>query len=177
VGWTNAVSDEKGLPSWLPDIVDLLDDSDKAIDELYDVFERDFTYGRPRYENRPVWWNRNEVSTPYGYLGYTFWHLISREDQNTGIRQFDIERAKRITWCAAIIKNAACSEVKVWERPDPSGNPKTYLWLQDFDYLVILQKLSRGDKGEVVFLVTGFYVDKHKKKQLSRWYRNANTAP
>lgn len=164
-------------PDWLPPMVDIIDDSDEAIDKLYQVFERDFTYGRPKFEGRPVWWNRTEVSTPYGDLRHTLWHLISREDQKTKIRHFDIERARRLSWCVAIIKNSSSSEIKVWERPDPSGDPKTYLWLDEHDYVVILQKLSRGDKGEIAFLVTGFYVDSYKKKQLAKWYENANTAP
>ncbi len=88
-----------------------------------------------------------------------FWHLIIRENKEHR-RVFDPKRACRIGWIRQIILDYEKPHVKLFYYQDKKI--RLYLWLYDFDFVVILQK---SHKIETAFIVTGFYIDENDNKK------------
>ncbi|MDE7176117.1 MAG: hypothetical protein K2N75_08800 [Helicobacter sp.] len=90
-----------------------------------------------------------------------FWHITTRENKNNKKREFDIQRACRICWIKQIIINYTHQEVKAFYHKE-KREIRFYLWLYNYDFVVILQKLGKTDS----FLVTSFYIDKGYNKKI-----------
>ena len=143
-------------PHWLPPMLALSGTWDKIVSELYGIFEKDFKQGKPRFQHYMVWWDQRVLSGQRFEEG--FWHLISRDDKDSGERIPDFRRAERLPWCAPIIINSGNSSVNVWDYQESRGQIRTYMWLTDQDYCVILEKLRRHTQAAAM-LVTAFHVD------------------
>ncbi len=57
-----------------------------------------------------------------------------------------------------VIANSTEPEVEVWDYEEGRGRVRTYVWLRDHDYLVVLEKRQKRI-GLVAFLVTAFHID------------------
>jgi len=160
-------------PLWLPPMVCVDGIWENVLIRLYAIFEVDFKQGRPSLKGRPIWWDRRIL--PGDRYEEVFWHLITEDDKETGNRVPDLERARRLPWCAPTIRNHEDSVVTVWDYEERAGRVRTYLWLEAHDYVVIIEKARRGrneEAKEVAILVTAFYVKyEWKKQQLRRKYR------
>lgn len=82
-------------------------------------------------------------------------------------RLFDPRRGERLPWCGPTISNAADGAVKVWDYMEASGGLRTYVWLEGWDYVIVLEKRQMR-VGEVVFLITAFYVDGDSRRRSLR---------
>lgn len=141
---------------WLPPILTLSGTWGEIVSSLYAIFEKDFKKGKPKFQHYVVWWDQRVL---YGQrYKEGFWHLISTDDKNTGERIPDFRRAERLPWCAPTITNSDDSAVKVWDYREGRGQLRTYVWLEDGDYCIILEKLKRPTQPAVM-LITAFYVD------------------
>lgn len=149
-------------PHWLPSIVNVDGEWNDVLSMLYGIFERDIKQAKRFIQGKPVWWNRQILED--GQYEEGFWHLISKDDQKTKERLFDPRRAERLPWCGPTISSSDDSAVKVWDFKEASGRVRTYVWLEDWDYVLILEK--RPQKiGEIAFLITAFYVNGDSKKR------------
>ena len=156
------------MPSWLPEIVPVDGEWKQVLAALYAIFDSDFKQTKRCFQHRPVWWNRRVL--PGDMYEEGFWHLIMKQDENTNARLFDPRRAERLPWCGPTISNSHDGEVMVWDCIEGSGRLRTYIWLQYWDYVVILEKRQQR-VGEVAFLITAFYVDgDSKRRDLQRKY-------
>jgi hypothetical protein len=142
-------------PTWLPEIISVNGEWGEVLSRLYRVFSADFKRGICAFEGRPVWWDRRILSKDRHEEG--FWHLITKTDQKTKERLFDPRRAERLPWCCPIIQNADDGAVKVWDFREARGRLRTYLWLEDWDYVIVLEKRPQR-VSEIAFLVTAFHV-------------------
>jgi hypothetical protein len=142
------------LPSWLPPLACVDEPLDEAIARLYLVFGRDFKRDGCKLYDVPVQCSMR-ISAGELYEDM-FWHLLSKNNQKTKVRAFDPCRAKRLSWCRAVIGHADDEAVTVWR--DRVGRARTYLWLQEHDYLVVLERGTRED-GEFAFLTTAYCVE------------------
>jgi hypothetical protein len=149
-------------PSWLPDTVSVdftrgpqLILCDSIRDMLYHIFEDDFINGRPRFQGDAVSWT--EDGGAHGYPK-AFWHIITEADKETGTRTFEPERACKLPWCAPAISNSHDPALTVWNYKESRGNVRTYVWLQAWDYCVVLEK-TETRQGPVAFLVTAYCVE------------------
>jgi hypothetical protein len=96
-----------------------------------------------------------------------FWHLTHREDRQTGQRLPDPRRCERLPWVRSIIVNAHRTEVLAFDYQEGDGSVKTYLWLRDFDFLVLMKKYLDGGRR----LITSYYIDyPHKRRKLEGKY-------
>lgn len=69
----------------------------------------------------------------------------------------------------ALIEHSSEPEVYAWDYEEGDLKIKTYVWLKDLDFVVIMKKF-RGEKRR---LITSFYVDKpNKRKGFERKYEN-----
>jgi len=143
-------------PHWLPSMLTLSGTWDKIVSDLYGIFEKDFKQGKPKFQHYMVWWDQRVLSGQRFEEG--FWHLISRDDKDSGERIPDFRRAERLPWCAPVIINSDDSSVKVWDYQESQRQIRTYVWLTDQDYCVILEKLRRHSLAAAM-LVTAFHVD------------------
>ena len=157
-------------PEWLPELVSLSGSVDEILERLYDVFKRDFKYGRPQFRGLPVWWDRRYLDGDPREEG--FWHIITKDDAASGDRLLDESRARRVAWARAVLDHAESEEVVAFEYEESRGRVRTYLWVKDYDYVVILEKQSRG-RREVYSLVTAFSLDgPSRRRAMEKKYQN-----
>ncbi|MCH7499999.1 MAG: hypothetical protein IH886_08320 [Nitrospinae bacterium] len=78
-----------------------------------------------------------------------------------------MRRCERLTWVKAIIENSNQPEVLEWDYKEGDGSVKTYLWLKNYDFVVIMKKYRDGGRR----LITSFYVEySHTRKNLEKKY-------
>ena len=153
-------------PAWLPAFCTTDGEWNTVVHDLYEVFRRDFVLNPPRLQGRPVWWNRRM------HEGYeeAFWHLIEKEDAERDERCFDPRRAERLCWCCATIQHWNNPAVKSWRYREGRGQLRLYLWIEEEDYVVILEERG-GRSGTVYFLITAHHLDgENRRRNLQRKY-------
>jgi hypothetical protein len=113
-----------------------------------------------------VWWNR-QVREGFEEA---FWHLITRDDASIGARLFDPRRAERLAWCGPIIRHCDDASILRWRYRESRGQIRLYLWLQDYDYVVILEERDTR-RGRGYFLITAHHLDgEGRRRNLQRKY-------
>ena len=154
-------------PEWLPPLLDVSEKQEDTILRLYEVFAEDFKDSGCEFRNVPVQFSRRIL--PAEQHEEVFWHLISKESGNKGKRNFDSCRAKRLSWCKAIIEHSHEDTVTVW-RDYVHGRLRTFLWLEDYDFNVVLEEGTRKS-GKIALLVTAYCVEDRTRKRLRNSYR------
>jgi len=142
-------------PDWLPPIISVDGEWHSILLKLHAVFTSDFKVGKKILFKLPVWWDQRVIDGDYEE---GFWHLITREDYQKGERLFDPRRAERLPWCGPTISNASDKEIRVWESAESKHRNRLYLWLEHWDYVIVLEKRTFRI-GDVYFLITAYYVD------------------
>jgi len=162
--------------SWLPDTLDTDGEWPDTLNNLYKIFCDDFKNTSLTYNGLPIGWQRDKIDDD---KDEGFWHLITNDEITISGKKDripDYDRAKRLPWCKAIINNANEEEVIVFEYLEgktKNNKPKirTYLWLKDWDFVVILAKNMRPIQH--YYLVTAFYLNhKSSKRNISKKYQN-----
>ena len=157
------------MPAWLPHIVKVDGRWEHVLPMLYSIFTGDFIKVQRTFEGREVHWDERKLDGKYEE---GFWHLITKTDHSSGERLPDFRRAERLPWCGPTISNSTDNAVKVWDYREGNGKILTYLWLELWDYVVILEK-KKQRKGEIAFLVTAYYVSgASTRRNLQRKYGN-----
>jgi len=156
-------------PSFLPSLLDLDGEWNTILERLYSVFKRDFKESQAYHRGIKVIYNGTIRSDGLG-KEEGFWHVVSRDDDKTGERLIDYPRAKRLPWAKPLMESPEIAEIKVWQYQEGTADRglRTYIWLEEYNYVLILQR-----KKHVFYWVTAFYVDSWKKKEnLRRKYEN-----
>lgn len=149
------------MPVWLPPMLRLAGTWQEISSTLYAVFDRDFKKARPKFQACPVRWDERVL--PGQNYEEGFWHLISKEEKDTGDRLPEFRRAERLPWCAPTITHSQESTVMVFDYMEGRGQVRTYVWLKDWDYCIIIQMVGRSRK--VAMLITAFYVTGPSQKR------------
>ena len=153
-------------PSWLPDIIDVTGRPQQVIDRLHAIFIADIQGAHCTFRECEVKFDLVQVGWEGRVYPGAFVHLISRDDHIHLDRQYDPERAARFHWCISLITNATDPRVVVWDYEEAKRRIRTYLWLKDMDYLVILEKRNR-----IFYVVTAYYADGDStRRSLERKY-------
>jgi hypothetical protein len=155
-------------PDWLPDLISTDGNwKEEILPNLYNIFRKDFIYGRPKLDDKKVYWNKTKDKDNKYENG--FWHLITIGNSNSNERIFDPRRAERLPWCAPSIKHFNNDIIKYWEYKESANRINIYLWLENLDYVIIFEK--RNIKGDnIAFMLTAYYVGSSTKKKLRRKY-------
>lgn len=150
-------------PQWLGPLIllgDYTGDSVAYIDAVYAVFVRDFVTTIPQFKGKKVLFDRaTEEGRPR-----TFNHITTEEDHASKQRVLSLRRCERIGWIKSILENADDPAVLVWEKEQKTSKGRavrTYLYLEQEKFLVIVEELSHGH-----YLITAIYVDlphQHRK--------------
>ena len=155
----------------------------QIFDMLYDIFYDDFIANKT-FLNGSIYINPQSHKKEEG-KELSFWHLTTRtqsrlkKEGNRTIkikeRLLDFDRAKRIHWIKPIIDNAlAAHNIKLFYKKETTKKKpiRLYLWAEDEDFVVILQKLGKSSS----FLVTSFYITHQRKRDDFQKYYQDYTA-
>jgi hypothetical protein len=153
---------------WLPATLDFDQQSNwiEVIEAAYKVFRKDFFEDTVcHFRSCPICMNEMKERGKEK----SFWHLVQKTEigkpySRRGIP--DLQRAVRLPWVRPIIVNSDEPEITQWDFYEGSGVVRTYLWLKDWDFVVIIEKLE--DK---YMLITAFHIDfSREKNQLQQKY-------
>lgn len=162
-------------PDWLEPLARLEDfngDAEAYIAHLFSIFERDFISSTPTFRGKRVLHDKKDDSGK----PQAFTHITTEENRQTKERELCLRRCERIAWIKAVLENADDPKVLVWEKEQKTSRRRavrTLLFLEDEDFLVILQEIKWGH-----YLITAIYVDnpnqKRKHKKAYEAYKKAN---
>lgn len=154
-------------PKWLPEIITLQDcggNWSEYIEVVYDVFREDFVSDKPYFRGRRLKLKRYPMSQD---KESTFWHMTS-EGSNEAERLPDLRRCERIGWIKPIIENSRDPEIRAWSIRQ-KGETRISLWLERYEYLVIL-----ADRKDYILPWTAYTVTKpHQKVKLQKRFTEA----
>lgn len=150
-------------PKWLPELVTLevyQGNWGYYLEVLYSFFKDDFINKIPRFNGLGVGIKHELLNGKE----ITFWHIISEGDVETE-RIPNIRRCERIRWPRPIIEYSNAPEIKIWEI-EKKRSKRVYLWLELYDYLVVLIK-----KSSYYLLLTAFPIEyEHYRNKLRKEY-------
>ncbi len=173
------------MPEWLPEPLNVNPWTEHTYDMLYRVFCRDIRDTALFYEEKRIWIFpdiEDERET-------IFWHLTTREekahriprrkqrhykpeqshDPETKVRYPDMRRCEKLNWIKPLIEHSYEHEVLAWDYEEGDGSVKTYIWIKDCDFVVIMKKYPSGQRR----LLTSYHVDKeYTKADFLRKYEN-----
>lgn len=153
-------------PLFLPSMLNLDGSWNTILFRLYRIFSQDFKASQTYHRSVKVIYNGTIKDDGLG-KEEGFWHVVSRFERNTGERLIDYPRAKRLPWAKPLMESPERLEIKVWQYREGTSDMgvRTYIWLEDYNYALILQR-----KKKVYYWVTAFYVEHWKKEDLRRRY-------
>jgi len=157
------------MPTFLPSLLDLDGEWDEVLSILYGIFERDFKLSTTFHAGFKVLYNTQIKEDGMG-KEEGFWHVICVDDKNCGGRIPDFPRAKRLPWAKPLMESPPRPEIKTWNYKEGKSKEgiRTYVWLENYDYALILQR-----KKTVFYWVTAFYVRSNwKRRDLQQKYEN-----
>lgn len=150
-------------PEWLPDMFQVNPWTGNTYELLYNIFQTDFVNSQPCYRGNTVWFFPEKEDGKE----VVFWHLTSRKDNNTGERLPDLRRSERLPWARPMLDYPDKPEVLDWDYEEDDGTVKTYIWLKDYDYLIVLKKYRNGGRR----LITSFWIEyQNFRKKLEKKY-------
>jgi hypothetical protein len=139
----------------------------EIIERLYEVFRRDFIENRARHLGRDVAYNGVIDETSQGKVE-GFWHVVTQDDSAKKDRLIDYRRAERLPWSRPLMENPYHDEIKFffYDEGDSRRGTRHYIWLEKYNYVVILQR----KKSHYVW-VTAFYVEGWKQRDLQKRFK------
>ncbi len=147
-------------PSFLPPLLNLDGEWADILDRLYRVFSRDFKETQTYHRGLKIFYDGKIKDDGQG-KEEGFWHVVTKKDENTGERHPDYGRAKRLSWAKPLMESPEISEIKVWQCNTGMGRKRirTYIWLEKYDYVIILQQ-----NKQTFYWVTAYYVDSNGRR-------------
>ncbi len=150
-------------PSWLPEMFPVNPWSSDTYEKLYQLFCHDLKDTRPTYRGSEVWFfldmddGKEEI----------FWHLTTRKDKHTGERLPDFRRIERLPWVRAMLDQPDKPEVLDWDHDEGDGTIKTYVWLKDYDFVVIMKKFPNGKRR----IITSYWISySNERRKMQKKY-------
>jgi hypothetical protein len=142
----------------LPGDLPMNGDWNAVCEQLYAIFEGVFFSDPVRFNGRKVICDNRKLDGDDKEEG--FWHLITRKQGNDRIPDF--ERSRKLPWLRIILERSPCDGVSCFRYQEGSGKYRVYVWLEELDYVIILEELTYVYK-----MVTVFRIDHH-----NQWLRN-----
>lgn len=135
------------------------------MEALYAIFRRDFVDNPANYHGHNVWFFPEKDRGKENI----FWHLVERDDKAVGARLPDFRRSERLPWARPMLDNLGQPEVLDWDYEEGDRDIRTYVWLKDFDYLIVMKKYPNGQRR----LITAYYLDYEntRRKLLKKYER------
>lgn len=152
-------------PAWLPDLFPVNPWTASTYESLYQLFCYDLKNSQPTYRGCKVWFfpemddGKEKV----------FWHLTSRDDKASGERLPDMRRSERLPWVRPMLDQPDQPEILDWDHDEGDGSIKSYVWLKNRDFVVIMKKYKDGGRR----LITSFWIeyDNTRRKMQKKYER------
>ncbi|QQG66984.1 hypothetical protein HP555_07335 [Desulfobulbus oligotrophicus] len=81
----------------------------------------------------------------------------------------DPRRCERLPWVKPLIEHPTEPEVLTWDYEEGDKTIKTYVWIKNSDFVVIMKKFPDNTRR----LITSFYVDNtYKRNDFDKKYKN-----
>ena len=142
----------------LPDQIDTNGAWEDVLERLYQAFSSIFKcQPRKMVDGKPLVFDARCLDDPHEE---GFWHIVSKGKGDD--RLPDFPRACRITWIDAILDGTA-PNLSRWRYVEGSGSTRLYFWLEQHDYVLILQEAPH-----TMSLVTAYHVEGYGRKDLER---------
>ncbi len=148
------------MANFLPKRLPNENDMNVLLADAYSVFTQDFVTNHPYYLSKRIDFDRRVINDG---KEEGFWHLVTREKSGVTNRLPEKDRARCIPWIRPIIENSHYNCVTSFRYLEGSGKERTYLWVEDEDYVVILE-----ERRTAFTLVTSFNVDQPWKRKSLR---------
>lgn len=160
-------------PAWLPATLSFSGSWETIRDGLYAIFQRDVK-GRLTFRGLPVEFAKYPIEQG---CEEGFWHVTSKNERvfDSATRTFrkerifDEKRSRKLAWLRPLLENPDDPAVKTFAYREDNGVVQTYVWLEAFDYLVILspsQSRHPARRGaRCWYLVTAYSVDYRSKRE------------
>lgn len=139
----------------LPELIPFQGNWDEYLESLYAIYQKEIVKGGLAFEDLPI---RCQFRPPSKGKGFGFWHLIS-EGSEEDERVPDIRRCERLRWIAWIIQRAGGDTRVSWWENQRGRNTHIVLWLEQYDFAVILARRSG-----YYLLKTAYCVKPHRRK-------------
>ena len=150
-------------PAWLPELLQVDPWTGHTFEILYEIFTRDFKISRPHFQGYEVWFFP-EMDEGKEKI---FWHLTHQDDEEAGVRLPDPRRSERLPWVRCLIENPERQEVIWWDYREASGDIHTYIWLKEYDFVVVMKKYRDGKRR----LISAFHISySHTRRSLEKKY-------
>ncbi len=159
------------LPDWLPPQLVFSGNSlQNDYDVLHATFQNDFLSGDVLEVDNLTIFTDTSID-PNSTQGYTrgFTHLVTIGSQG---RAIDYDRAKKLPWVRAVIENHFEAEVNTFWTNSPKG-PTLYLWLADYDFVVILRRMKGSTHSSSGIIITAYHVQSYGRRDLQKLYGKA----
>jgi len=169
------------MPEWLPEKTNVNPWTEDTYEMLYEIFCRDIRDYDLRYIGNNVWIFQ-DIEDGKEKI---FWHLITRDVKREKIprrkrklysegqtdteteRLPDLRRCERLPWIKPFIEHASEPDVLSWDYEEGDQTIKTYIWIKDYDFVVIMKRYPKGKRR----LITSFYIDEtYKREDFERKY-------
>jgi hypothetical protein len=156
------------LPDWLPDMFEVSPWTDHTFKQLYNIFRTDLVLRRLNYLGNNVWFYQERDDGKE----VLFWHITHREDKNrSAMRMPDLRRSERLPWVRPMIMKCPNQDDDMlnWDYEEGNKVVKTYIWLINLDFVVIMKKYDDGRRR----LITSFHLDNnHEERKMRKKYEN-----
>lgn len=157
------------LPGWVPAMFPVTPWSNGTYNDLYQVFVTTIRNAGLRYNGAGVWFFPEQEDGKE----VIFWHLTTRSQKSAPVprrmrhlhgmavpssspqRLPDLRRCERLPWVGPLVGHGSDPDVLAWDYDEDDGCTKTYVWMKDHDFVVIMKKMGNGSRR----LITSFYVD------------------
>lgn len=166
---------------WLPDLLEYdrtYTNLDYYDDAVYNVFKQNFIDTQPLFRGKNVCIRKNPLVKG---KEQTYFHITSKNYNESNNRNLDIERCKRIRWVKALIEHYNCNKpschdcngIKTWSAIHKSKQIRIKILFEEFNYIVILEQRST-----YYIIITAYYIDKpHILRKLLNEFNKAKSAP
>jgi hypothetical protein len=151
-------------PHWLPEPLEVMPWGSETYDLIYECFERDLKPNPPRYNGKFIFYSKNLIDGKEE----GFWHITDRDVSRgkRGNRLPEPARCAKICWIAPMLRNSGHPDLLEWDYVEGDGGVNRYIWLFDYDYIIILQDLGRKYR-----LRTAYTVDnENERNKLQKKY-------
>jgi hypothetical protein len=145
-------------PTWLPAMHLMSPWNEQVTENLYTIFHRDFIQNPALYAGYQVWFFPGKDRGKE----LIFWHLVEREDPpQSGNRLADFRRSERLPWARPMLDNHGQPEIKAWDYEEGDGDVHTYVWLENYDYLILMKRYPDGRRR----LITAHWIEFNSKRK------------
>lgn len=159
-------------PDWLPKKLEIKGMSvEQNYKDLHAIFERDLlNLDKIIVDGKSVCIDMGKDKV---YTGYErgFLHFVTRK--NGKQRIIDFERAERLNWVLPVLTHYLEPEVSAFYYIGPKDEA-LYLWLKDFDFLIILKDQKSQKYKDSRIMVTSYHVDSSYRRRLQERLNNAS---